>query len=155
MNGNMNKVIATDSTHREMVWDKENRMLSLNDDGYVSRYTYDHTGTRTVKSHGPMEAVYVNGAPQRDPIYLNWLNPDPLTEKYPMCSAYSYCYGNPVGFVDLDGMETVIYIFDQADRQKDNGTRGNTGDDSGKIYIYRGDSEESVNAREKLKLNDE
>ena len=32
---------------------------------------------------------------------------------------------------------------------------GNTGDDSGKIYIYRGDSEESVNAREKLKLNDE
>jgi hypothetical protein len=27
-------------------------------------YTYDHTGTRTVKSHGPMEAVYVNGAPK-------------------------------------------------------------------------------------------
>ena len=62
-NGNPT-IITTDTTTREMLWDEENRLQQVNDDGYVSRYTYDHTGNRAVKSHGPLEAVYVNGAPQ-------------------------------------------------------------------------------------------
>ena len=62
-NGNPT-VIETDSTYRQMQWDEENRLLSVDDDGYVSRYTYDHAGRRAIRSHGPVEAVYVDGAPQ-------------------------------------------------------------------------------------------
>jgi len=32
--------------------------------GKTSRYTYNHAGERAVKSHGSMEGVYINGAPQ-------------------------------------------------------------------------------------------
>ena len=56
----------------------------------------------------PTTGLYDHGARQRNPIHLNWLNPDPLTEKYPMYSTYSYCYSNPVGFVDLDGIAQEI-----------------------------------------------
>lgn len=57
-------LIYNDSTTRTMVWDEENRMVMLNDNGYASRYTYDYTGTRVIKSHGPLEGVYINGAEQ-------------------------------------------------------------------------------------------
>ncbi|MBE6311745.1 MAG: hypothetical protein E7076_01125 [Bacteroidales bacterium] len=53
----------------------------------------------------PITGLYDHGARQRDPIHLNWLNPDPLTEKYPMYSAYSYCNSNPMRFIDPTGME--------------------------------------------------
>jgi len=35
---------------------------------------------------------------------------DPLAEKYPSISPYAYCNGNPVNFVDIDGMD--IYRYD-------------------------------------------
>ena len=44
-----------------MVWDEENRLLALSDNGYVSSYWYDAAGERTVKSSGDVEGVYVNG----------------------------------------------------------------------------------------------
>ena len=52
----------------------------------------------------PTTGLYDHGARQRNPIHLNWLNPDPLTEKYPIYSAYSYCYSNPVRFNDPTGL---------------------------------------------------
>ncbi len=55
---------TTANTLRVMQWDEENRMQSLGDDGYVSRYTYNHVGDRAVKSHGGTTVAYVNGAPQ-------------------------------------------------------------------------------------------
>ena len=57
-------LVVNDSTTRTMVWDEENRLVLLTDDGYASRYTYDHTGTRAIRSHGPLEGVYINGAEQ-------------------------------------------------------------------------------------------
>ena len=39
--------------------------MVLSDNGKTSRYTYNASGERIVKSHGNMEGVYVNGAPQR------------------------------------------------------------------------------------------
>ena len=62
-NGNPT-LIVSDSTTSTITWDEENRMVMLNDDGYVSRYTYDFCGTRVTKSHGPQESVYINGAEQ-------------------------------------------------------------------------------------------
>ena len=38
--------------------------MVLSDNGKTSRYTYNHAGERIVKSHGSMEGVYINGAPQ-------------------------------------------------------------------------------------------
>lgn len=55
---------TTANTLRVMQWDEEKRMQSLGDDGYVSRYTYNHVGDRVVKSHGGTTVAYVNGAPQ-------------------------------------------------------------------------------------------
>ena len=54
---------STDAT-REMFWDEDNRLMVLSDNGKTSRYTYNHAGERVVKSHGSMEGVYINGAPQ-------------------------------------------------------------------------------------------
>ena len=64
-NGNPTRV-ENDSTTtvREMYWDEDNRLMVLSDNGKTSRYTYNHAGERAVKSHGSMEGVYINGAPQ-------------------------------------------------------------------------------------------
>ena len=55
---------TTTNTLRVMQWDEENRLQSLGDDGYVSRYTYNHADERVIKSHGPTTVAFVNGAPQ-------------------------------------------------------------------------------------------
>lgn len=46
---------------RRMLWDEENRLLAINDNGFVSNYWYDASGERTVKTSGGSLAVYVNG----------------------------------------------------------------------------------------------
>ena len=46
---------------RKMLWDEENRLLSVSDNGYVSNYWYDASGERTVKESGDNEGVSVNG----------------------------------------------------------------------------------------------
>ena len=38
--------------------------MVLSDNGKTSRYTYNAAGERIVKSHGDLEGVYINGAPQ-------------------------------------------------------------------------------------------
>ncbi len=45
---------------RHMLWDEENRLLAINDNGFVSNYFYDASGERTVKLSAPDLAVYVN-----------------------------------------------------------------------------------------------
>ena len=64
-NGNLT-LVEDDSlnTERRMAWDEENRLMALSDNGKTSRYTYNAAGKRIVKSHGYLEGVYVNGAPQ-------------------------------------------------------------------------------------------
>ena len=52
------------NTERRMAWDEENRLMALSDNGKTSRYTYNAAGERIVKSHGYLEGVYINGAPQ-------------------------------------------------------------------------------------------
>ena len=52
------------SETREMFWDEDNWLMVLSDNGKTSRYTYNASGERIIKSHGTMEGVYINGAPQ-------------------------------------------------------------------------------------------
>lgn len=35
---------------RKLIWDEENRLLSVDDNGFVSNYWYDADGERTVKT---------------------------------------------------------------------------------------------------------
>ena len=63
LNGNPT-LIEGDTTYREMVWNEENRLMILSDADYVSRYTYDYTGNRVIKSHGPMTTIYINSVLQ-------------------------------------------------------------------------------------------
>ncbi|MBP5454890.1 MAG: hypothetical protein J6Y37_00125, partial [Paludibacteraceae bacterium] len=47
---------------RQLLWDEDNRLLAINDNGFVSNYFYDSNGERTVKLSQPDMAVFVNGA---------------------------------------------------------------------------------------------
>ena len=46
--------------------------MVLSDNGKTGRYTYNAAGERIIKSHGDLEGVYVNGAPQG---ITHWLSP--------------------------------------------------------------------------------
>lgn len=48
---------------REMIWDEQNRLMAVIDDGgkQVSHYVYDHAGERTFKSEGAISMVNVAG----------------------------------------------------------------------------------------------
>ena len=64
-NGNPT-LVENDSlnTERRMYWDEDNRLMVLSDNGKTCRYTYNAAGERIIKSHGDLEGVYINGAPQ-------------------------------------------------------------------------------------------
>lgn len=53
------KMQATNS--RKMLWDEDNHLLAVSDNGFVSNYWYDAAGERTVKLTSDGEGVYVNG----------------------------------------------------------------------------------------------
>ena len=64
---------------REVYWDEDNRLMVLSDNGKTSRYTYNAAGERVTKSHGTMEGVYINGAPQGITFHE--------TDEYTICPA--------------------------------------------------------------------
>jgi RHS repeat-associated protein len=51
------------NTYRQLAWDEENRLMTINDNGYVNNYTYDASGERVIKSHGGSQGLYIDGAP--------------------------------------------------------------------------------------------
>ena len=48
------------ATEQKYRWDEENRLLAVDENGFVSNYWYDADGERTVKTSGENEAIYVN-----------------------------------------------------------------------------------------------
>lgn len=48
---------------RQNLFDEENRLTGVSNDGYLSRYTFDAFGRRAVKSHGGVQGVFIDGAP--------------------------------------------------------------------------------------------
>ena len=48
-------------TNRRLLWDEENRLSAVSDNGFVSTYLYDASGERTVKLTGDGEGMTVNG----------------------------------------------------------------------------------------------
>ncbi|MCB9306039.1 MAG: hypothetical protein H6565_05545 [Lewinellaceae bacterium] len=47
---------------RDLLWDEENRIMGIWDNGYLSRYTYDASGERIIKSHGGSQTSFIDGA---------------------------------------------------------------------------------------------
>ena len=60
--------------------------------------------------------LYYYGARYYDPKTNIFLNVDPLAEKYPHISLYTYILNNPIKFIDLDGRapEDVIIVFNKS-----------------------------------------
>ena len=58
---------------RELKWDEENRLLAINDNGFVSQYWYDADGERVIKKSGYGEGIYVNG------VYSGGITDDKFT----------------------------------------------------------------------------
>jgi RHS repeat-associated protein len=50
-------------TFSQLLWDEENRLRGVSNNGYISQYTYDALGERAIKSHGGQQGVFVDGAP--------------------------------------------------------------------------------------------
>lgn len=55
--------------------------------------------------------LYYYGARYYDPKTALWLNTDPLAEKYPNVSPYTYTLNNPIKYIDPDGREPLHIIF--------------------------------------------
>ena len=62
-----------------------------------------HIGNRWLEAAGLFS--YDNTARFHYPLIPSFDTPDPLTEKYPQFSPYAHCAGNPLRYVDRDGMD--------------------------------------------------
>ena len=69
---------------------------------------------------------YDYGARFYDAALARWHVIDPMIEKHFDYTGYAYAYNNPILFIDVMGLDTTIYVMDQASRPQDNGTAGTT-----------------------------
>lgn len=52
--------------------------------------------------------LYYYGSRYMNPRLSIWYGTDPMQEKYPDISSYSYCAGNPINFVDFRGDSLIV-----------------------------------------------
>lgn len=74
-----------EATYRQLLWDEEDRLMGVSNDGYISQYTYDAQSERAIKSHGGIRGVFTDGAPaglisHRD-NYTAYVSPYLVAEK--------------------------------------------------------------------------
>ncbi|GHV15304.1 hypothetical protein FACS1894169_06270 [Bacteroidia bacterium] len=67
------------SAERKLLWDEENRLEAIDDNGFVSNYWYDAAGERTVKTSGESQQMYVNsvfsGGDTQTANFTAYINP--------------------------------------------------------------------------------
>jgi RHS repeat-associated protein len=51
--------------NRQLLWDEENRLKAINDNGAAFYYMYDAAGERVAKIHGGQISVSINGSPKQ------------------------------------------------------------------------------------------
>ena len=92
--------------------------------GYSSRYRF------TGKELDPLSGLYDFGARYYDPRLSVWFGVDPLAEKYPAWSPFSYTLNNPIRFTDPTGMGV------EGDIYNNKGVHiGNDGKVDDKVYV--------------------
>ena len=55
--------------------------------------------------------LYYYGARYMNPRLSIWYATDPLEEKYPTSSSHAYCLGNPLSYLDYNGMDTINVTY--------------------------------------------
>ena len=79
-------------------------------EGFVQDSTLRYRYAGKERQDGTVTPNLVNfGARMYDPLTSSWLSPDPLAHKYTSLSPYAYYAGNPVNFVDLDGVVVATH----------------------------------------------
>ena len=71
-------------------------------------YTYNTRYTFSGKERDEETGFSYFGARYYQPSLSIWLSVDPMSDKYPGTSPYTYCGNNPVRLVDPDGREVII-----------------------------------------------
>jgi len=69
----------------------------------TSNQAYKYNGKELDRMHGL--DWYDYGARNYDAAIPVWTTMDPLAEKYPNCSPYTYCFNNPIRLIDPYGQE--------------------------------------------------
>ena len=84
---------------------------------------YKYNGKELDKMHGLN--TYDYGARQYNPVIPVWDRIDPLAEKYYNVTPYSYCAGDPVNNIDING-DSITYVYNGENYvyQKINGQYG-------------------------------
>ena len=89
----------------------------------ASGSTYDSDYKFNAKPLDTESGFYNYGARMYDPALGIWLSVDPLSEKYPSLSPFSYCAGNPVNLYDPDGRD--IWLVANSSGKQQNIQKGN------------------------------
>ena len=79
---------------------------AVTDSTFISPYKFNG------KEHDAETGMIYYGARYYNPKYALWLSCDPLQEKYPGVSSYSYTLGNPVRMIDIGGLS--VSEFDES-----------------------------------------
>jgi len=89
---------AITNQNRKLVWDEEDRLDHIEENGTTFRYTYDAGGARIIKQFGPMGRVALNGLQQntitKSKVNRNESQNDDLKNKPPCLEEYTV-YVNP------------------------------------------------------------
>ena len=121
--------IADNSTEEETFYYHSDHLGSTSyitdKDGNITQYdAYLPYGELLVDEHSSSEempykfngkeldeetGLYYYGARYMNPVTSIWYGVDPLAEKYPTVSGYTYCAGNPIILMDTDGNVLVIW----------------------------------------------
>ncbi|ELM3645199.1 hypothetical protein SL053_002271 [Flavobacterium psychrophilum] len=65
-----------------------------------------HVDNKKIVGDIVIDSLNVDAQPIGDAPGM-WMSPDPLSEEFPSYSPYSYCFNNPLKFVDPDGREPI------------------------------------------------
>ncbi|MBK8850910.1 MAG: glycoside hydrolase family protein [Saprospiraceae bacterium] len=101
----------------------------------------------TGKESDPETDLTYFGARYYDAALGIWLGVDPLAEKYPAISPFTYVVNNPIRLVDPNGMEVEGDIYNR------NGVNiGNDGKQDQKVFLLNTDSDKQLTQAQALEM---